>query len=153
MKRRRYYEVGYRRPPVNTRFKAGQSGNPKGRPKGRKKMGTLLQEALRERIPIREGDVVRKVSRAEAIILALILKAMKGDAKACATLIALTQQSGEFERDPQPFKRIQCVLVRPDGREEVINPSPSAGSALEHSKGPMSQSLSSPPKLWRPYRR
>jgi hypothetical protein len=89
----------------------------KGSPK-RKKMGTLLEDALRERISIREGDAVRKVSRAEAIILALILKAMKGDAKACATLIALTQQSGEFERDPQPFERIERVIVYPDGREE-----------------------------------
>ena len=26
------YEVGYRRPPKTTRFKPGQSGNPKGRP-------------------------------------------------------------------------------------------------------------------------
>jgi len=28
------YKVGYKRPPVSTRFKAGRSGNPKGRPKG-----------------------------------------------------------------------------------------------------------------------
>jgi len=27
------YEVGYRKPPKNSRFKPGQSGNPKGRPK------------------------------------------------------------------------------------------------------------------------
>jgi|RhiMetdeSRZDD1v2_1073273.scaffolds.fasta_scaffold1034092_1 Family of unknown function (DUF5681) len=117
MKRRRDYAVGFRRPPANTRFKPGQSGNPKGRPKGRKKMADLLQDALDKRVPIREGDVLRKVSRAEAMILALILKAMKGDAKACATLIALTQQSGEFERDPQPFNRIERVIVYPDGRE------------------------------------
>jgi hypothetical protein len=120
MKRRRYYEIGYGRPPVDTRFKRGQSGNPKGKPKGRKKMGTLLEDALRERISIREGDAVRKVSRAEAIILALILKAMKGDAKACATLIALTQQSGEFEKEPPRFTEIRRVIVYPDGREEEI---------------------------------
>jgi hypothetical protein len=118
MKRRRFYAVGYGRPPLNKRFKAGQSGNPKGRPKGRKKMAALLQDALDKRIPIREGDALRKVSRAEAMILALISKAMKGDAKACATLIALTQKSGEFERDPQPFERIERVIVYPDGREE-----------------------------------
>ena len=27
------YEVGYGKPPVNTQFKPGQSGNPKGRPR------------------------------------------------------------------------------------------------------------------------
>jgi hypothetical protein len=120
MKRRRDYAVGYRRPPANTRFKPGQSGNPKGKPKGRKKMADLLQDALDKRVPIREGDVLRKVSRAEAMILALILKAMKGDAKACATLIALTQQSGEFKREPPPFTEIRHVVVYPDGREEEI---------------------------------
>ena len=28
----RTYEVGYRKPPVRTRFRTGQSGNPRGRP-------------------------------------------------------------------------------------------------------------------------
>jgi hypothetical protein len=27
------YEVGYKRPPIATRFKKGQSGNPSGKPK------------------------------------------------------------------------------------------------------------------------
>jgi hypothetical protein len=34
-------------------------------------MGTLLQDALSKRISIREGDAVRKVSRAEAMTAAL----------------------------------------------------------------------------------
>jgi hypothetical protein len=29
-----HYPVGYRKPPVHSRFKKGQSGNPRGRPKG-----------------------------------------------------------------------------------------------------------------------
>jgi hypothetical protein len=39
-------EIGYARPPVASRFKKGQSGNPLGRPKGKKNMATEFQEAL-----------------------------------------------------------------------------------------------------------
>jgi len=36
-------EVGYKRPPKATRFKPGQSGNPKGRPKG-----TSIKDRVRQ---------------------------------------------------------------------------------------------------------
>jgi hypothetical protein len=120
MKQPRFYAVGYGRPPVNTRFKPGQSGNAKGRPKGRKKMFALLQDALDKRILIREGDSVRKVSTREAIILALMSKALKGDTKTFATIIALTQQSGEFERESPHIVRVERVIIDPDGRETDI---------------------------------
>jgi hypothetical protein len=32
--------VGYGRPPLATRFRAGQSGNPRGRPKGARNLST-----------------------------------------------------------------------------------------------------------------
>jgi len=35
-KTRRDYEVGYGKPPRDTRFKEGQSGNPRGRPPERR---------------------------------------------------------------------------------------------------------------------
>ena len=40
------YEVGYRRPPRHSRFKPGQSGNPRGRPNRSKNINTLMQEEL-----------------------------------------------------------------------------------------------------------
>ena len=51
------YEVGYRKPPVNTRFKSGQSGNPKGRPRGSKGFATLMRKALSETVLVRERTV------------------------------------------------------------------------------------------------
>jgi hypothetical protein len=106
-------------PPALTRFKAGQSGNPKGRPKGRRKMGELLDAVLAEQITIREGDRFRKVSRAEAAVRALIQKAMRGDAKSCSMLLKLTQQSGEFEKNRLPYNLIRRIIVNPKDGSEV----------------------------------
>src|SRR5215469_15592455 len=49
------YEVGYGKPPRHTRFKKGQSGNPRGRPCGSKNLKTLLSEALSEPVIITEN--------------------------------------------------------------------------------------------------
>ena len=40
------YDEGYGKPPENSKFKTGQSGNPNGRPKGKKNTNTLFNEAL-----------------------------------------------------------------------------------------------------------
>ena len=114
------YPVGYGLTPAHSRFKPGQSGNPRGKPKGRKKLGTVLQAVLNEKVSIREGDAIRKVSKAEAMVRAVILKGMKGDPKAFATVIALCQQIGEFESDPEPIDVIRRVLVYPNGVEEDL---------------------------------
>jgi hypothetical protein len=50
------YKVGYGRPPLNTRFKKGESGNPKGRRKGRKNLKTLVVEELFRPVSVREAD-------------------------------------------------------------------------------------------------
>ena len=39
----RDYDVGYGKPPKATRFRKGQTGNPKGRPKTSKNVGTMLE--------------------------------------------------------------------------------------------------------------
>lgn len=41
------YKVGKYHPPIETRFKPGQSGNSKGRPKGSKNFSTLLKIAYK----------------------------------------------------------------------------------------------------------
>ena len=41
------YEVGRGKPPLHTRFKPGESGNPKGRPKGVRNFKTDVQATLR----------------------------------------------------------------------------------------------------------
>jgi hypothetical protein len=72
------YEVGYGRPPVHTRFKPGQSGNPKGRPKGSKSPKAVLEEVLARPITIIEGGRRRTIKQVEAILMALAAKALRG---------------------------------------------------------------------------
>ena len=38
----RDYKVGYKKPPLHSRFKKGQSGNPRGRPRGAKNFSSVL---------------------------------------------------------------------------------------------------------------
>ncbi len=82
------YKVGYRKPPKHTRFKPGQSGNPRGRSKGTKNLKTDLMEELREKIVIREGERTQKVSKQRALLKSVVNRAIKGDAR--ATNIALS---------------------------------------------------------------
>ena len=72
------YEVGYGKPPTNTRFKKGVSGNPNGRPK---KLLDFDDEFLREArslITINEGGRRRRVSKHLAVIKQMVNNAMKG---------------------------------------------------------------------------
>src|SRR6516165_9963053 len=80
--KQRDYEVGYRKPPRHSRFKKGQSGNPRGRPSGSKNLSTLLSEALNEPVVVTENGKRRKISKRQAIITQLVNQSAKGDWRA-----------------------------------------------------------------------
>lgn len=56
--------VGYKRPPVHSRFKPGQSGNPSGRAKVARTSRRCSQDP-EEQISLREGVDLRKITKAE----------------------------------------------------------------------------------------
>jgi hypothetical protein len=77
------YEVGYGKPPVHTRFRKGQSGNPRGRRRaktGRLK-AILLKEAYRT-VRVRDGDCIEQIPAIRAILRSMITHAAKGNAAA-----------------------------------------------------------------------
>jgi hypothetical protein len=83
------YGVGYGKPPKNTQFKKGQSGNPKGRPKGTFNLATVLGKALRERVVVNENGQRRTITKLEAAAKQLVNKAASGDLTALRQLSML----------------------------------------------------------------
>ena len=86
------YEVGYGKPPRNTQFKKGQSGNPRGRPSGSKNLATLVTEALNEPVIIAENGGRRKISKREAIIKQLVNRSAKADWRAIKILLDILRE-------------------------------------------------------------
>jgi Family of unknown function (DUF5681) len=83
--------VGYAKPPQASRFKPGQSGNPKGRPKGSRSARTLFDRALSTPITITENGISRTVQHREALFKSLTAKALKGDMRSFALVIKLME--------------------------------------------------------------
>lgn len=83
------YEVGYRKPPHHSRFRPGQSGNPRGRPRAAKGLKTIVRETMTARVPVRTATGEKKMSRMEAVLHKTVELGMKGNPRALAQLIAL----------------------------------------------------------------
>jgi uncharacterized protein DUF5681 len=84
--------VGYKRPPRHTRFRPGQSGNPRGRPKGTRDLATDLAEELSERISVQDGGRRVRVSKQRALLKALVEKALSGDTRAAGIVLQLVSR-------------------------------------------------------------
>jgi Family of unknown function (DUF5681) len=93
------YRVGYGRPPLDTRFKRGQSGNPKGRPPGAKNLASLLNETLNELVIIKEDGGRKRISKRKAAFKQLVNEAAKGKWPALKLLVDILQ---DIERRAEP---------------------------------------------------
>jgi hypothetical protein len=82
------HEIGYGRPPRDTQFKKGRSGNPKGRPKGSLNFSTLIEKELKAKITVNENGVRKRITKKHAIAKQLVNRAATGDHKAIPTLIS-----------------------------------------------------------------
>lgn len=91
------YEVGYGKPPKQTRFKKGTSGNPKGRPKASKSVKAHVREMLLRPVTISWAGKPVTMPSIMVSYEQWMQKAMKGDSKALAELHKLAVQFGIFD--------------------------------------------------------
>jgi hypothetical protein len=85
------YKVGHGRPPLNTRFRKGQSGNPGGRHK--KNMPALLADALNETVSITIDGEQRQITKREAVVHQLVNKSTTADLRATKMLFDMMKDA------------------------------------------------------------
>lgn len=88
--------VGYKKPPKESQFKKGSSGNPKGRPKGRKSLLNHLDDELAKHITVMLSGKRRSIPAAQAIAMKTVEKALKGEQR---MLLYLLNRSNAIESD------------------------------------------------------
>jgi hypothetical protein len=110
------YEVGFGKPPREKRFRAGQSGNPRGRPRGAKNFATAIEDELQTRITVTENGKRKRISKRQVIAKHLVNKAAAGDLKAMPLLFNETRPN-----EGQPVDGIAAELFGQAEDQRVID--------------------------------
>ncbi len=92
--------VGYRNPPIATRFKKGQSGNPKGRPRKKPTLSEALEVALDARVTVTQNGVRVTKSKRELAALTLANGIAKGEQWAVKLYFDLTRRGSPDTASP-----------------------------------------------------
>ena len=109
------YEVGPGRPPLHTRFKKGQSGNPGGR--SAKSLPALLAAALKETVVVTIDGQHRKLTKRAAIVTQMVDKSASADLRTTKMLLDMMKdvehKAGDIASSSEPRR-----LAAPD--KEVV---------------------------------
>jgi hypothetical protein len=109
------YTVGYRKPPKETQFKKGVSGNPRGRPKGSRNLNSVILDVATRPICITEGAEKRTGIYTEAMVLDMAQKAIKGDRHARSeflNLLIMAEKSEEDDGSSQELDELDAATLR-----------------------------------------
>jgi hypothetical protein len=108
-------KIGFGSPPETTRWKKGQSGNPKGRPKSKSETlqdaAEILNQPIKARTP--NGGTV-KLDGIEAAYLALCKKGLKGHKTSLFEAIRIMLDVGpavQADQERERTKRLQIYAT------------------------------------------
>jgi hypothetical protein len=121
---------GYKNPPVHSRFKPGQSGNPRGRPRGSNNSREFLERALGEYMTMKLNGKTIRVTRSEAIVLGVLSKALRGDLNAIRWIDEhFPEWMAQLENPAQSTQAIRQRIM--DVFEEVLGKTERAKALLD----------------------
>ena len=89
------YRVGYGRPPTETRFKPGVSGNPKGRRKKVPNFSEVTEQVLNETVKMRMGDRLLRMSNRQGLVRSAIRQAYAGKPRLFTVLSTIMRYERE----------------------------------------------------------
>ena len=89
------YKVGRGKPPLHSRFKRGQSGNPRGPRPRPKNLPALLVAALNEPVVASADGDSRQITKREAVIAQLVDMSAGADLRAMKMLIDMLKEIEE----------------------------------------------------------
>ena len=114
-------EVGYGKPPKANQFRKGRTGNPRGKRRG-ENITSAFKRIVSKRVKINDGDKIRTVTLAEAVILKNYNAAMQRDSIAMSNIFRLAEDAGEFDdrTDPKQVGRPIAVPIRSKNMEEFL---------------------------------
>jgi hypothetical protein len=80
-------------PPRNSRFKPGQSGNPRGRPKGSTNLSTKIRQELRKVVTVTRNGKPAKVTKCDVVAAVAVDEAMQRNLQAAIFVHKLDQEA------------------------------------------------------------
>lgn len=86
------YLVGKNKPPVATRFKAGDGRKRGRRPKGTRNLASDLRDELEAKVEVSVGGVRKTVSRQRSVVMRLADNASRGQTNAIALILEYQQK-------------------------------------------------------------
>jgi hypothetical protein len=89
------YKVGYSKPPKQSQFKKGTSGNPNGRPRGSKNPATVINKVFWKPVKVTQDGKPTRIPIIELALTRLVTNAAKGDHKAMELTWKISTQCSE----------------------------------------------------------